>query len=394
VLRRQLPVHSPLGWRQIAAGARALAFPFDASTACAQLIARYDARAMVATDSGTTALRLALAASGATRSRPVLLPAYGCFDLATAAVGAGVPVLLYDVDPLTLGPDVPRLRALAAGGFAAVVVAYVYGVPVDLDPVRELCSAHEALLIEDAAQAHGGTWRGRPLGAHGDMSIVSFGRGKGMTAGGGGALLVRSSGDAGALLTSTAPLAAAASLPTIVKAVAHHVLGRPALFGLPSAIPWLAIGETVYHVPSAPRGLSASSAAMLGAALRRADAGVAARRRRAEGLAELIPDAGQLGTHMPKDGVAGYLRLPVLAPTAAAREVRAGVGRHLGIARGYPLALAALGPLARSVAASRDGQRDTSGARELALRLLTLPTHELLTDWDREQLSRWIAGTW
>ncbi len=59
----------------------------------------------VLTDSGTTALTLAIRAAQRIRPGPVSLPAYCCYDLATAADGAGADVLLYDLDPLTLGPD-------------------------------------------------------------------------------------------------------------------------------------------------------------------------------------------------------------------------------------------------------------------------------------------------
>jgi hypothetical protein len=67
----------------------------------------YGADAVLLTDSGTTALSLALKVT--CQGRDALLPAYGCYDLATAAMGAGVRVRLYDVASTTLGPDAASL---------------------------------------------------------------------------------------------------------------------------------------------------------------------------------------------------------------------------------------------------------------------------------------------
>ncbi len=106
------------------------------------------------------------------------LPAFTCYDIASAAVGAGVRVALYDVDPDTLGPDPASLERVLAAGAGAVVAGPLYGVPLEWDALRALADRHGALLIEDAAQGHGASWRGRPLGSLGDLSVLSFGRGK------------------------------------------------------------------------------------------------------------------------------------------------------------------------------------------------------------------------
>ena len=69
------------------------------------------------------------------------------------------------------------------------MVVHLYGVPADPEPVRAALAGAGAVLIEDAAQGAGASLRGRPLGGFGDLSVLSFGRGKGNTAGRGGALL-------------------------------------------------------------------------------------------------------------------------------------------------------------------------------------------------------------
>ena len=135
-------------------------------------------------------MTLALEVAAAVTHAPVALPAYCCYDVATAADGAGVAFHLYDLEPETLSPDLASLRRSFDAGARSVVVAHLYGVPADLAAVRALAAEFGAIVIEDAAQGSGCEWRGRPAGAHGALGVLSFGRGKGVTGGKGGALLV------------------------------------------------------------------------------------------------------------------------------------------------------------------------------------------------------------
>src|SRR5207247_11224127 len=115
-------------------------------------------------------------------------------DVATAAVAVNARIALYDGHPATLAPDLASLTATLAEGARIVVVAPLYGMPVDWDAVEQCVAEFGALAIEDAAQGHGACWRGRPLGGLARPSVLSFSRGRGWTAGRGGALLVRGAG--------------------------------------------------------------------------------------------------------------------------------------------------------------------------------------------------------
>ena len=115
--RYQIPVHSPLSAAALLAGARAAVSrnggPARAEERVLALLReRYAPRGVLLTDSGTAALTAALL--GVLRDRAgaaVTMPAYACFDVATAADGADAPVLLYDVDPHTLAPELTQVRA-------------------------------------------------------------------------------------------------------------------------------------------------------------------------------------------------------------------------------------------------------------------------------------------
>ena len=264
--KAQPPVYSPISFRSLASGLLG-AFGFgDPQSGVRRLIAEeYDPRAVVLTDSGTTALALAM--RGAMRlsgSGCVAIPNYGCFDIGTAAKASNCEVALYDIQPETLGPHFASLKAALESGARTVVVAHLFGIPVDLDRCRALCSEYDAVLVEDAAQGVGGEWNHRPLGSIGDLGVLSFGRGKGRTGGSGGALLANdSTGTAALELIQDVPADGGRGLVGLIKLAGQLILGRPPLFRLAAAIPLLKLGETIYREPWIPRGMASGSAAAL-----------------------------------------------------------------------------------------------------------------------------------
>src|SRR4029077_10244446 len=95
-------------------------------------------------EGGRGALALGFGLGVGERPGPVALPAYCCYDLATAVDAAGVSFVLYDVEPSTLGPDERSLRAALSAGAGTVVVAHLYGVPVDMNAVHALAGEYGA----------------------------------------------------------------------------------------------------------------------------------------------------------------------------------------------------------------------------------------------------------
>lgn len=391
--RHQLPVHSPITRDALGAGWKATIGGGDPRDELrSSLAASYAARRVELYDSGTSALTAAIGMASAPfgNEAVVALPAYGCYDLATAAVGARRPVVLYDVDPLTLGPDPSSLREALRLGANVVVCAALYGVPIDWEMVEELTTAAGAVVIEDAAQGQGGSWRGRPLGSLGDSSVLSFGRGKGWTGGRGGALLQRTEGEpkegGGLDFGGQAREATSSSsnLRAILPAVLQWLFGRPWLYWIPSSLPWLGLGETRYRDPGRAGGLAAASAALLLASRGEALAEGVVRRANAEFLLSHLPPRGRIHPIEVVDGsVPGCLRLPLRAPGVGARLARTPRARRLGIAPGYPTPLSALEPLINRLVGRNS---PWPGAEELVRDLITLPTHRLLTRRDLERL--------
>jgi len=392
ILRRQLPVRSPLTLAALGRGARAVARR-DAThrQVCTTLAQRYGATQVLLTDSGTAALTLALRMAAAARpGRPVALPAYCCYDLATAADGAGIDVLLYDLDPVTLAPEPRSLDNALAAGAGGVVLVHLYGIPVPLAELTTRIHAAGALVIEDAAQGAGGNIGGRRLGAGGDLSILSFGRGKGITAGRGGCLLVHeeslqaAAADMARTLTSRA-----SSLREVIPAIVQWALARPAVYGIPAAVPFLRLGETVYHPAVPPRAPSWFALGVLRETLGLAEREEIIRRRHAAELVAAVPVSQDVMLiSLPPGAVPGYLRLPLVASATRRLRAQAPAARALGIMPGYPSALCDLPGFGMRVL---NRAAPFSGAQRLAERLITFPTHGALRSGDLALLTRWLG---
>ena len=378
MIARQLPAYSPVTVAGLARAATALLRPPELGPLAGELTARYSAPRVELLGSGTQALQVAMTIALRRTGGAVALPAFQCYDLATAAVGADAHVVLYDVDPATLAPDLDSvLRALKIGA-RVVVAAPLYGVPVPWGALAAEVDRAGGVLIEDAAQGHGGSWNGRPLGSWGGLSVLSFGRGKGWCGGAGGALLMRNGWEGDRMPVAPAP-GLLEEIRVLAQLKAQWVFGRPALYGLPAAVPGLHLGETVYNPPRSPKRMTRVAAAAIRAHREASDREAAERQSRARELLARLARGGE-GASVPRgpaDGVPGYLRLPVMTAMAVTA-----FHSRLGIVRSYPTALSAVPALSARL---KGPAGPWPGAEELAARLATFPTHTRVTarDWER-----------
>ena len=393
--RHQLPAFSPvpLGapWLAIR---RAVAPGADPRARLAQrLCARYGRARAVLTDGGTQALALALRAARVLRgcASPVALPAYTCFDVAAAAVAADAAIVLYDLDPDTLGPDWESLERALKHGAGIVVVAPLCGIAVDWDRVRQTLAPYGALAVEDAAQGHGADWRGHPVGGLGTLSVLSFARGKGWTGGRGGALLSTEATIGEAIADWIQPRAGVRDeLSTPLLALGQAVFGRPFLYSIPAAMPWLRLGETWYRdaPPAAP--MTRTAAALLEVTWDGAMVEAEARRTNGRWMLGHLPRSrGVAAVRQPFGGSAGYLRFPVRLARGLAGFPDPRALLRLGVAPGYPGTLADLERVRERLVNPGDCWR---GAETLVRELVTLPTHSRVTPADRASLAGWLAA--
>jgi perosamine synthetase len=146
----------------------------------------------VSVSSGTTALHLALLACGVGPGDEVIVPSVTFIASITPIVHCGAEPVLVDVDPRTWGVSRETIEPAVTQRTRAIVIVHLYGLPVDIVPIRELARERGLILIEDAAEALGASLDGQPCGRLGDVGVFSFFGNKVMTTGEGGMLITDS----------------------------------------------------------------------------------------------------------------------------------------------------------------------------------------------------------
>ncbi len=147
------------------------------------------ARHGVTVVNATMGLMVALKAIGIGPDDEVLVPPYTFIATANAALMLGAIPVFVDVDPETLLIDPALIDQAVTSRTRAIVPVHHGGSPADMDGVMAAAARHGLRVVEDAAQAHGAAWRGRPVGAIGDVGVFSFQSSKPITAGEGGIMV-------------------------------------------------------------------------------------------------------------------------------------------------------------------------------------------------------------
>jgi perosamine synthetase len=327
--------------------------------------------------SGREALRVAFVHLAAEcRRTEILIPAYTCFSIPAAAVAAGLQVRLVDVG-LDGCIDSEALARTPLDGVAALVIGNLFGIPERVSPLRPILSAHGVAIVDDAAQSLGARSPEGPVGGRGDVGVLSFGRGKPLSALGGGALAWSdSTGPTG----SPAP-AAPRRLTALSRAAIYNLALLPPVFRWLAAVPALEIGETRYD-PNFPRGaIDGASLCLAAAALSELEETNRKRARCALELARRVKEETRFSPLLAADGCDGvYPRLGLIAPSHAARSEALRSLAPIGATRMYPGSLDGIEKLRPHLA----GEPKIPGAREFASRLLTLPTGKALRGERRE----------
>jgi perosamine synthetase len=377
-LRCLAPVAAPNTVADLASGLRGAVHPERALAAL-----REDLRTTLGVghvflvSSGRAALTLVLKAlaRGSTRRR-VIVPAYACFSVAASVIKAGLELALCDIDPASLDFDFTELGRLLQGSPPLCVLSvHLFGRPADTSRTVEMCRSVDAAVIEDAAQGFGFRQGDRWLGTAGDAGFYSFGRGKTVSACGGGAIVTRSSA-LGALVrdqvASSGRPSLAAGVTTLAMSAAVSVLVRPRLYGLPAHTPGLGLGETHFSTGFSISAMNGAQAGTLQHALHRLTA-------LNEHRQSLVRFFRTLTGNLAAGEQGPLLRLPVLCRSRAVRDSLLERSREtgLGVVRMYPSSLGAVPELLPVLGGGR-----YPGADLVAERLVTVPLHQFVDEAD------------
>lgn len=243
------------------------------------------------TDSGSSALVLALRHVGVGAGDEVILASFNCPQVAQAVLATGATPVLADCDPDTGALDPASVRRLITGKTKCLVLTHQFGhLPGTQREVLEIAKAHGVKAIDDSAQALGARLDGVRAGRLGDAGVLSFGRTKPLSCFGGGALILPPGVFPPALTTAaqgTARPAVRASYEQFVRGQA-----KPVRYALTRAFPLLPLQtdvaqalETRLHGIGLPRPMHPRSARLLARKLARLEITMAARRAAARRLA-------------------------------------------------------------------------------------------------------------
>ena len=144
----------------------------------------------IALANGTVALELALRILNIGPGDEVVTTSRTFIASASCAVSVGARPVMADVDRDSQNMTADTVRAVLTPRTRAIVAVHLAGWPCDMDPILDLAQKHNLKVIEDCAQAHGATYKGRPVGSMGDVATFSFCQDKIITTGGEGGLLV------------------------------------------------------------------------------------------------------------------------------------------------------------------------------------------------------------
>jgi dTDP-4-amino-4,6-dideoxygalactose transaminase len=155
----------------------------------AEFAAYQDAKYGVACTNGTAALEIALRAIDVGCGHEVIVPPYTFVATASAVLAVGATPIFVDICGDTLNIDPELIEEAINERTRAIIPVHMAGRPADMDALTAIAQKHGLTLIEDAAQAHGAEWRGKKVGAIGDMGTFSFQASKNLNSGEGGIVI-------------------------------------------------------------------------------------------------------------------------------------------------------------------------------------------------------------
>lgn len=143
----------------------------------------------IAVSNGTAALEVAVQALGIQAGDEVIMPTFTIISCAMAVTKLGAVPVLVDSDLSTWNMNVEEIESKITDKTKAIMIVHLYGLPVEVDKILALAEKYNLKIIEDAAEMHGQTYKGKPCGGFGDISTFSFYPNKHVTTGEGGMIV-------------------------------------------------------------------------------------------------------------------------------------------------------------------------------------------------------------
>lgn len=319
----------------------------------------------------------------------VVIPAYTCFSVGAAIAKSGLKIRLVDIDPLTMDYNYERLFSLDFTRVLAVVACNLFGILSSWEKLWSIAHQKDIFLIDDAAQSMGTLFKDRPSGSLGDVGFYSLNRGKNLSTYSGGILLTNNDKISARIQEDVKNLDRfnlSNEIKVFIKMTLYSWFLNPKLYWLPSVIPFLGLGKTVFNETFRLGHLTRfqkCAGAILWNNLKSLNTTRTKNSRKlAEGLlrSERFRIPGYDAASCP-----AYLRLPVLTQNKAERDQAITALRQQRIVAStmYPSTIRQIAGIEKYLASTT---KDFPGAQEVAEKLLTLPTHAYLRENDIQKI--------
>lgn len=315
----------------------------------------------------------------------VIIPAFNCYSVPSAIYRAGLIVHPCDINPETLQFREDSLLKIIDNSpkILAILPTHLFGLPADIDRIRDLTKNKGITIIEDAAQAMGSAHHGNLLGTQGDIGIFSFARGKAISAGEGGIILT----DSDIVATKISHQMEHISeynfkqvLNLAIQSIALSILIHPNLFWIPKMLPFLKLGETIFDPDFPIRKFSGFQAGIARNWETKLSFFLKERNKRVEQYRKLlygIDNCTILSNHWEGDTLS-CIRFPLLLQREkdVARILLTSEKRGLGISKTYPNSIDTIEKIISHC------NSPCLNAQNVARELLTLPCHSFVNKKD------------
>jgi len=342
-----------------------------------ELQEHFDVKHVFLVSSGKAALTIILNALNTIDSRnEVLIPAYTCYSVPAAIIKAGLKVSLCDIEPQTFDFNYNLLKNKIQKDTLCIIPSNLFGIPSDIDKIKCLCEGSGIYIIEDAAQAMGGIYKGKMIGTIGDVGFFSLGRGKNITSGAGGIIITNSDKIADVIEKNISKLKRPNffdNLTDYLNIIFMSIFIHPFLYWLPSGLPFLKLGETIFPDNYSIKKLSGVKAGIL---FNWKNNLIESNRIRKVNTAYFRK---YISLAIP------CLRIPIIIENRNIHETILNISNKqgMGIGKMYPKPINEIDEIK-----SIFNGTIYPIAKVVAQRLLTIPTHHLTNEHDRERIKK------
>ncbi len=320
------------------------------------------------------------------RRNKIIIPAFTCYSVASSVIRAGLNMKLCDIDKNSLDFDFNMLSDILKKDkdkILAIISVHLFGLKSDIDKVRSI-AGEEVYIIEDAAQCFGFEEDGKKFGTFGDIGFFSLGRGKSVSSVGGGIVIT----DRKDICKRLQKIFKDLPSPSLLDNISFFIYGlslslfmHPQLYWIPSLLPFLGIGKTVYDPDFSIKKISP---VQIGFFLSWKEKIKKIKEKRiylTKYWAEFFEDKSPFYSFVSKEKLKELIRFPLRVDDRKIRKKILNKGKRFGISKSYPDSINNIEEIKEHFLG-----KTFPNAKYIADHLITVPVHPFLKEKDIKKI--------